>query len=66
MLILTRYIGERISIGDNIWVTILGVGDRNACVSLGISAPKHIAVHREEIYLKLQHQMLEEAFNNKK
>ena len=52
MLILTRHTGERISIGDNIWVTVLG--QRNGCVSLGITAPAHVVVHREEIYHKVQ------------
>ena len=52
MLILTRHIGERISIGDDVWVTVLG--QRHGCVSLGISAPEHVAIHREEIYYKVK------------
>lgn len=52
MLILTRYTGERLTIGDDIWITILG--EKNGCITLGINAPKEVAVHREEIYLKLK------------
>lgn len=48
MLILSRRTGESIKIGDNITITALTIQDGN--VRLGISAPKHVAVHREEIY----------------
>lgn len=47
MLILTRRIGETVTIGQNIPVTVLGVKDQQ--VRLGVSAPKDVAVHREEI-----------------
>ena len=52
MLILTRKLGESITIGDNIKVTVLGIYGRQ--VRLGIDAPAHIIVHREEVYLKIQ------------
>jgi carbon storage regulator len=52
MLILTRRIDERIIIGDNIKVTVLGI--RGNQVKLGVDAPKDISVHREEIYRKIQ------------
>lgn len=48
MLILTRYIGEALKIGDEITITTINA-ERNQ-VKLGIKAPKHIAVDREEIY----------------
>lgn len=52
MLILTRKLGESITIGDNIKVTVLGVYGRQ--VRLGIEAPLKVVVHREEIYVKIQ------------
>ncbi len=52
MLILTRKLGERITIGDEIVVTILEIHGKQ--VKLGIEAPREMAVHREEVFLKIQ------------
>ena len=52
MLILTRKLGESVTIGDDIKITILGVLGRQ--VRLGIIAPQKVAIHREEIYFKIQ------------
>jgi carbon storage regulator len=52
LLILTRKLGESITIGDDIKVSVLGVHGRQ--VRLGIEAPPNIVVHREEIYVKIQ------------
>lgn len=52
MLILTRRIGETVVIGDDIQVTVLGV--KGTQVRVGISAPKDVAVHREEIYRRIR------------
>ncbi len=52
MLILTRKVGEAITIGDDVKITVLGIQGQQ--VRLGIVAPQKIAVHREEIYLKIK------------
>ena len=52
MLILTRRVGETLVIGDDVTVTVLGV--RGNQVRLGVNAPKDVAVHREEIYQRIQ------------
>ncbi len=54
MLILTRKLGESITIGDNIKVTVLGIYGRQ--VRIGIEAPLKVVVHREEIYVKIQNE----------
>lgn len=52
MLILSRRIGETLMVGDEVTVTILEVEGNQ--IRIGINAPKEIAVHREEIYDRIQ------------
>lgn len=52
MLILTRWIGETIMIGDDITVTVLSL--KGSQVRIGVSAPNDISVHREEIYQRIK------------
>lgn len=47
MLVLSRKLGEKIVIGDNIVVTVVKI-DRNQ-IRLGIEAPHDVSVYREEI-----------------
>lgn len=48
MLVLTRRVGESIMIGDDIVVTIVEM--RGDVARVGIAAPRHVRVHREEVY----------------
>ena len=52
MLILTRRVGETLMVGDEVSVTVLGVKGNQ--VRIGVNAPKEVAVHREEIYQRIQ------------
>ena len=52
MLVLTRKKDEKIMIGDDIVLTLISIQKDKA--RIGIDAPKHIAVHREEIYEAIQ------------
>jgi len=52
MLILTRRVGETLMVGDEVTVTVLGVKGNQ--VRIGVNAPRDVAVHREEIYQRIQ------------
>lgn len=52
MLILSRRIGESLTIGEDVTLTVLGVKGNQ--IRLGIKAPKGVPVHREEVAEKLQ------------
>ncbi|HVO65637.1 MAG TPA: carbon storage regulator CsrA [Syntrophales bacterium] len=59
MLILTRKLGEAITISDDIKITVLETKGKQ--VKLGIEAPAHITVHRAEIYQLIREQNIQAA-----
>lgn len=74
MLIITRrggdafHDGEKLVIGDHVIITVLGIKGNQ--VRLGISAPRDVSVHREEIYTRLKKEQKDpnepvEAFSNR-
>jgi len=52
VLVLSRRPGESVIIGHEVVVTVLEV--RGDVVRLGIQAPRHVQVHREEVFRELQ------------
>jgi carbon storage regulator len=52
MLILTRKVGESITIGEDIKITLLDI--KGKYVRVGIDAPRNFAVHRQEIHELIQ------------
>ena len=52
MLVLTRKLGEKIQIGDDISILIMDIKGKQ--VRLGIEAPSNVKIHREEIFKKIQ------------
>jgi carbon storage regulator len=54
MLKLTRRIGETVMIGKDVQITVLEIKQRR--VRIGIRAPITVAVHREEIFVRIRQQ----------
>ncbi|MEX5689192.1 hypothetical protein D3C87_1882050 [compost metagenome] len=52
MLVLSREVGELISIGDDISVRIVAIN--GGTVRFGVEAPRNVNVHRSEIYERIQ------------
>ena len=58
MLVLSRKVGERIVIPEyRLTITIVAVEDNK--VRLGISAPPEVAVHREEVWRRIEEERME-------
>ncbi len=52
MLILTRKLGESVVIGNDIKITVVGIGKQQ--VKLGVDASRNVIVHREEVYNRIK------------
>jgi carbon storage regulator len=51
MLILTRRVGEKLIIGDDVTITIMSIKGNQ--IRIGIDAPREIEIHREEVYERI-------------
>jgi carbon storage regulator len=56
MLVLTRKVGEKILVGDDIVVSVVEV-DRGS-VRLGVEAPRSVSILRFEVYERIQEENL--------
>ena len=54
MLVLTRKLGESITVDDHIKIVVVQIKGKQ--VRLGIKAPKETKIHREEVYNAIRHQ----------
>lgn len=64
MLVLTRKLNESVIIGDDIAVTVVAVeGDQ---VKLGITAPREVSIHRQEVYEQIKKANVEAAQSSSK
>ncbi|RMH61837.1 MAG: carbon storage regulator [Calditrichaeota bacterium] len=52
MLVLTRRLGEAITIGDDIKIIIVDIEGHQ--IKLGIEAPREVEIYREELYKKIK------------
>lgn len=59
MLVLTRKTGEKIKIGENIYVNVLEISKSG--VRLGIEAPRDVSILRHEVYERIQEENLNAA-----
>ncbi|MGD0339828.1 MAG: carbon storage regulator CsrA [Bacteroidota bacterium] len=63
MLVLTRKLGEVITIGDEIKITVVGI--EGSQVKIGIDAPKQVKVHRAEIFERIKQENADAAHVDK-
>jgi len=60
MLSLTREVGQKILIGDDIVITVIAVTS-NGRVKIGIDAPRQVRINREEVLERIRHENVESA-----
>ncbi|NVM21127.1 MAG: carbon storage regulator CsrA [Desulfobacterales bacterium] len=63
MLVLTRKVGEKINIGDDIVLSVLEINRGN--VRLGIDAPRNVTVLRQEVYERIKAENVKSAQGSK-
>jgi len=61
MLILTRRVGEKLMIGDDVIITILSLKGNQ--IRVGIDAPREVKVHRQEVFDRIQKEKEREALS---
>lgn len=54
MLVLSRKRDESIIIGDDVMITIVDI--KGEQVKIGVTAPKHVSIHRKEVYEAIQNE----------
>ncbi|MCP3028105.1 carbon storage regulator CsrA [Halobacillus sp. A5] len=59
MLVLNRKAGESVQIGEDISIKVVSV--EGGQVKLGIDAPKHVDIHRQEVYAAIKEENAEAA-----
>ncbi|WP_053983203.1 carbon storage regulator CsrA [Niameybacter massiliensis] len=62
MLALTRKKDQAVMINGNIEIRILDIQDGK--VKLGITAPKDVSIHREEVYIEIENNNQEALINS--
>ncbi len=51
MLLLTRKVGEKLKIGEDVTVIVLGV--KGGQIRIGVDAPRDVKVNREEVFQRI-------------
>ena len=62
MLILTRRLGESITIGDNVKLTVLSI--KGSQVRRGVEAPKEVCIQRSELSMDKEQKSKDSSSDN--
>ncbi|MEX1027661.1 MAG: carbon storage regulator CsrA [Candidatus Paceibacterota bacterium] len=55
MLVLSRKVGERIQVGPDVTLTVLGI--RGGAIRLGFEGPANVPIHREEVAQRIEREV---------